>query len=361
MAVDNGISPFSTAGIAAVNSIAPGGFTDTASFPPGTNVSSDPNQTIDNSIASTAGYNYFSYLSTIPKYYMTLGISQYSRTSATTVSSTTNVQGTIIMPLPSKIMDQHGVSYSETELGSLVGYLAGQAQKGWNEYKNTGDLLAAAGTTKDEVLKTKGDAFESLGIATLGGGSLGNAFSSVTGYSPNQFLTVLLKGPSYKKHNFHWLLSPRNAQESQNLNNIINLLNNSMAPAMSTNALWFSFPKIFSIAFMPNSQYLMKFKPAVLTDFIVDYTAGGGPSFYRSGNDGLNAPTVVDLRMVFHELEFWTAGNFSLNNNPTDVENTSQNFTDQFGTSINNALDSLGGGTSTPGGPGSSSGPSGGD
>src|SRR5262249_6682050 len=151
----------------------------------------------------------------------------------------------------------------------------------------------------------------------------GKVLSAATSYSPNQFLTVLLEGPRYKRFQMQWLLSPRNPTESKNLNLILNRLRNAASPSLAANNLLFKFPKIFQLVLQPNSQYVVKFKPAVVENIVIEYTAAGAPSFFRPGNDGISAPTHIGLTLALLELEFWLAGNFQDNNDPLDVHRQS--------------------------------------
>src|SRR5690606_8176912 len=104
----------------------------------------------------------------------------------------------------------------------------------------------------------------------------------------NQFFTVLLDGPKYKRHSLTWNLIPRNFAEADTIRRIIRLINNAMAPglALAGGAL-FSFPRVVRCAFFPNHRYLYRFKPAVITDFQINYTPMSQPSFYhQSGLTG---------------------------------------------------------------------------
>jgi hypothetical protein len=249
---------------------------------------------------AAATVNSMTYLASQPKYYFQLWIGDYSRGSAFTTTTIDTKDG-ITLPLPSNIVDNHGVQYDQSPLGVFIG-------TGLNEY-----------------LKTTKSATDLIGAAITSSipGSIGGPLSTVTGYSPNQFLTILLRGPQYKTHSFNWNLAPRNAIEARNLKNIIRKLHNSAAPSVVEAGFLFKFPKIFQLAFMPNSQYLLKFKPAVLTGITVDYTSGGAPSFLRALNDpasgGVNPPSHVALSMKFLELEFWLQNDFSDSADPFDV------------------------------------------
>jgi hypothetical protein len=233
------------------------------------------------------------------KYFMTLGMSEYKRSATEFQKMDLSVTDHIMLPLPQQMVDNHGVNYEQKELGQFTGGTA----------ESISAALAGSGAS----------AMASAGSAIFGGllSSLGSAFNQLTGsnatdalyasfgVAPNQFLTVMLKGPQYKKHEFSWKLSPRNEQESEAIRKIILTLNNAIAPG--TAGPYFTFPKVFEIKFNPNENVLYKFKPAVIESMSVNYAPSGAPAFYRR----TNAPDSVEIRLQFLELEFWLTGQFT--------------------------------------------------
>ena len=248
------------------------------------------------------------------KYYLTIDISNYQRDSFTSIGNLIPSKS-IRLPMPLQLIDTHGVDYDQVAVGALAG-VGMEAMAG---IKNGKNLSTQVGNLAGEAAAKAVDS--ALGLFGTASTSGANAFKAFVGYSPNQFLTIVLRGPKYKTYNLSWKLSARNGAESRLLKNIINFLNNSMAPTLSSAGLWLKFPKIMQVAFFPSSQYLFKFKPAVLTDVTYNYSAGGVPAFYRAGpeTEGQNAPESIELQLTFLELEFWLNGDYTDNNNPIDV------------------------------------------
>lgn len=273
-------------------------FSPTPGSPPGT--------TIPGVLDSSVGVSQLQYLTFNPKYFMVIYIGDIQRSSLITVN-TVNITDAIILPLPERLQDHHGINYQESPLGVFLG-------GGLNSYYQS-DFAAALGATATAV-----------GQFVAGGANspLTGGIQTLTNYAPNQFLTILLQGPQYKKHSFTWNFSPRNFGEADRLRKIINKLHNSAAPNIVQSLPLFKFPKVFQIAFMPNSKFLYKFKTAVLRDISIDYS-GNGPSFHRSGDgstDGSgNAPTNIIMKLDFWELAFWISGNWTDSNDPIDVNN----------------------------------------
>ena len=235
--------------------------------------------------------------SDIGRYYMTLAVSKYSRNDLFSVAL--SPENFIRLPVPKQMVDSHGVTYEQKELGTGMGAITSEA------------LNAVGGTDKATSLlnsfaSVAGAA--SLSIASALGNKVGipvqDIFRAATGIAPNQFLTVLLKGPQYKKHQFSWTLSPRNAAESETLRLIIANLNEYMAPGFSAaGSGFFSFPRVFELSFSPSPKMLYRFLPAVIENMSVNY-APSGPAFYA----GTDAPSSIELTINFLELEFWLSG-----------------------------------------------------
>ena len=267
----------------------------------------------------------------LPKYRMAMFVSDYSRQSLTTIGRL-NLIGSLALPLPTQLTDGNHVDYGESSLGvfgaaaqpileanpGLMKSIKSSTQNLINSGPNlSADQIGGAVTgTFNQLTGNSNTVYNSIvgGLANLfttNSETAGNILG-VLGYSPNQFLTILLKGPQYKRHQFLWKFSPRNATESRNLRLIIQSLNNWKAPGLTLGGALFTFPKIFSIAILPNSSFMYKFKPAVLEDITIDYMGSGTPAFYRASPEtgGLNAPESVSISMSFIELEYWMSGDY---------------------------------------------------
>lgn len=270
------------------------------------------NEHIENALKITR----LQYPQDIPKYYTILEISDYTRNDLMTIGAT-KVENVVVLPLPGIMIDNQQVDYEEKPLNAF-----GAIGQGATNLKNlgaAGDGVGGAADNSGGAIATAG-AFATGGVAKGVGGILNqvipgasklvgsgtDALRAVTGYTPNQFLTILLKGPRYKRPTLSWILAPRNQKEAKDIQQIILALNQAMSPVLAAGGFLFGFPKIFQIGFMPNSAMLFKFKPAVLTDCQVNYTPVGQPAFFRQTSDFLeNAPAAVEIKLQFLELEFW--------------------------------------------------------
>lgn len=224
------------------------------------------------------------------KYHMSLGISSYNRTNLFSVAL--NILGSIKLPLPMQMVDSLSVNYEQQELGSIPGAAVNAAMGKINgQGGSLSNIFQAEGLIATAAVNT---------LSGIFGQTVDTTYRAATGLAPNQYMTILLKGPQYKKHEFSWKLSPRNEQESESVRKIIATLQDAASPGLK-NAFQFSFPKIFDIGFNPNPQMLYRFLPAVLENVSVNYAPSGVPSFYRR----TEGPDTVELRLSFLELELW--------------------------------------------------------
>lgn len=263
-----------------------------------------------------------SYPSDIPKYILTFTISEYTRDTLNEVGAFKSAPGYpgIVLPLPSEMHDLDSVNWAEIEAGVF-----------------TGQAISNLGLAGGLVTGAVTGALQGFGGGNAGGfvgglvggattGALNNAAValSLKGVAPNQFVTLLMRGPQYKRHRFSWTLAPNNFKEADQLRQIIKTFRNGMAVGVKNVALlnapvlW-TYPKIFYLRFYPNSKFMYKFKPCVINNFAVDYAPAGKASFKRNGtgNIGDNAPAVLTMQMELIEIEYFTEGNYDDSNIPS--------------------------------------------
>lgn len=213
-----------------------------------------------------------------------------------------SVKDTIILPMPSSLKNDHGILYSTEEFGIAMGQienLAGQisSQLQGLQTRNPSNSPVSSGSAAAATV---------LGAAS-NTPVLGNIINKVaSGVALNRWLTVMFKGPTYKKYTFSWVLSPRNENESIIIKKIYDKINYEAAPRIGRGNLFFEFPTIFQCEFSnhPNiseqSGQMFGFKPAVVEGCSIDLSPGGHASFYSSGY-----PTSISISLAFQELEFW--------------------------------------------------------
>jgi hypothetical protein len=250
-----------------------------------------------------------------PKYVMAFSIQQYNRSSLNRVGTfvASGYPG-IVLPLPEQLSNLNESKWSEQDTGLMslaAASISGLASLGPRGAQGAGTLNAFVNQVGGAAGKVVGE----VGQAWLGA-------------TPNQFQVMLYRGPSYKQHSFTWQLSPQNFKEADIIRMMCLTFQNAMAPTIVTvggsnvgQALW-GFPQVFRIRLYPNSKWMYKFKPCVLTHFTVNYTPAGRPSFARNvnGQIGENPPEGITIQARFMEMEYWIAGNYTNYNDPEDTD-----------------------------------------
>lgn len=259
------------------------------------------------------------------RYWMQFDINTYQRASWNAVGTGTPL-GTVFLPLAEQLVDSATVSYETTPMGTLAGSLM-------NIHNMPPPSQAVDAIKKRLMALGFNFANEALGqfIGNLGGQNFSGALSAMAGFAVNDYMTVLLKGPTYKVREFSWHFSPRNDFETGMLMQILAAFKNAQAPsyAFSSSSAFFGWPNIFNISFQssnPNAQMttfntptnspagmmsLYQFLPAVLNDLVVNYTPNG-PNFYGP----TAAPVSYQVMMRFTELQFWLRNDYQ---SPTGV------------------------------------------
>lgn len=213
--------------------------------------------------------------------------------------------GGIQLPIPTNLRESLRVDWrdgGDAVSGAMIESLLGK----------TNNLENITGNGAIDIAKTTATSIAAgLGAGAIGKivdkaniiPGLGTAGLQLVGRAQNPFLTKLFKQPTFKEYSFTWRLAPRNAQESETVKQIISAFKANMLPAMQPGAagVLLTYPNMAIVSLYPAEDFLFKFKPCVVTDFGVDYTDGGMPSFFR----GTNAPTLISIRVNLTEIEYW--------------------------------------------------------
>ena len=272
--------------------------------------------------ASTTTIQQMQFPEDLPKYYTAIAAIDWKQRNNSSVLFNTEAQ--ILLPLPDQLIDAHGVRWNQANLLAEA-------------FDSGGKILAgAAGLLASRLSQTVQAVSRAAGA--VGGGIAAGGLAQAAalgaraffGIAPNQFITILFESPEYKQHQMTWTLACNTPKEAEQIRQIIQYFNNNMAPGAGQGTpvggfnlgagLYWEFPSVWLLAFIPNSDYIFKFKPAVLTNFVVDYAGGHAPSFHRAdpdssagGSTPQNAPASVIIHAQFVEIEYWKKGDFVTN------------------------------------------------
>ena len=225
-----------------------------------------------------------------------------------------NIKSIINLPIPRNVTDSQGVQYGEsglnpleaTGLSAVAGGVdpAGSVQALKNAFKTlaegAGEVLA-----NNEVQGAIGAAVAGTAIGALGGNiSADQLISRATGQILNPNLELLFNGVGIRTFPFSFQFFPRNRSEGQVVMDIIRTLKMEMAPTRTVESeakgIFIKSPSIFHLKYKKGNgahPFLNRFKPAVLSDMKVNYTAAGSHSTFYDGT-----PTHIQVDMQFKEL-----------------------------------------------------------
>jgi hypothetical protein len=226
--------------------------------------------------------------------------------------------GTILLPIPSNIQDGNSVNYTDDSMNTLVGAAMGGVE---------GLMTGVGQALKEFDLEKAGNVFlqNAKGTLDASGLTLANAQDLVTKYFSAQALNIfganvtldqllarnsgqvfnpnmelLFNGPSLRNFNFSFKMTPRSADESEEIKTIIRFFKRGMAPKAAATGLFLKTPNVFELRYRQGNgehKFLHRFKQCFLTNISVNYTGDG---VYSTYNDG--TPVSMVMTLMFKEL-----------------------------------------------------------
>lgn len=236
-------------------------------------------------------------------FYMDIQFRKYQRRSIFN-QPFLQASGGIQLPIPNNLVESLNIDWRQPGATPVTGAAIESLLGATNNLENLSASDVLAGATQGGIAGLASGAVSKL--TQIGNNIVSGAGEQglqLIGRATNPFLTVLFKQPTFKTYSFSWQLAPRNAQESETIAQIILAFKANMLPALNpgTAGVFLTYPNMAIISLYPAQDFLFKFKPCVVTDFSVDYTNGGMPSFFR----GTNAPTLIGIRLRLTEIEYW--------------------------------------------------------
>lgn len=245
-----------------------------------------------------------------------------------------NQTGSIALPLPTNISDDLNINVGANELGVtgaiMSDILTGtggnalqqavgaalEAGKGAGDIVNLisgGDYSGATNALSNQ--SSYAAYLTKAGVTSLTSG-FGDAISATSGTAVNPHATLVFDGVAMKEFNFQWNLSPADAQESNEIHNIIRTLKAKSLPryqsvgsgSSSLSRGILEYPNTVNLYFVgidPNK--IFRFKKSMIKQVSVDYSPNGNVMI--KGNNG-SSHAFINLSISFAESEIWTADEF---------------------------------------------------
>jgi len=225
--------------------------------------------------------------------------------------TTTRVSDSVAIYLPPNVQDNTSATYNDMATG-MLGYAAAagldfSSAVGAKDYEAASKtLLGGLSGILTEAAKKSGAALaEGLAGAEGAAGLVNRAF----GQADNPYMEVLFESMTMREFTYSFTFAPRNTDERDDVQAIIQLFRFHMAPELQGGQSRFlTLPSEFDIHYMyqakdgTNSEndYYNKIATCVLTNCAVDYTPGSVKSF----SDG--SPTQITMALTFKEVETLT-------------------------------------------------------
>ena len=225
--------------------------------------------------------------------------------------TTTRVSDSVAIYLPPNVQDNTSATYNDMQTG-MLGYLAATgmdfaSQLGSGDYEAAAKSLTGGlgGFATEAAKKTAAGILETL-TGAEGATQLGNR---IFGQADNPYMEVLFETMNVRSFTYNFTFAPRNEEERDDVQAIIQLFRFHMAPELQGGQSRFlTLPSEFDIHYMyqakdgTNSEndYYNKIATCVLENVAVDYT----PGQVRSFADG--SPTQITMSLTFKETETLT-------------------------------------------------------
>ena len=260
---------------------------------------------------------------------MIINFEKYSYSTAQTGAVNSVNSGTIILPIPTNLVDSTSISANESQLGitgaaamgimNASGVSAKQAgadtysaiESLLKNFMNPADSGGKPSATNDALSTFR--AFtkftgRNLLDAALPGAGMAADLASGTAVNPHQ--TLEFNGVALKNHSFVWTFSPRNENESIVLKNIIKKIKTSMLPAYDSiggfQKALLTYPDLIKISLVGvNQDFFYRYKPSLVKGLTINYNEGDSLSLFSGG-----LPVQITMTMEIMEAQIHTKSDY---------------------------------------------------
>ena len=219
------------------------------------------------------------------------------------------ISDSIILYMPAEgVKFQYGVDYEQTAT-DLAGDLA-QGLAGVVNEAGFADKIAALDKGVVGVGSEIGKKAIFAAVSIIPGFENAQAvYDKFKGQAKNPNMEMVFKSVKFRNFSFPFTFAPRDQQEKNNVEKILQLFRFHMLPEhQAQNNGYFNVPSEFQITYMYRDQentYLPKISRCVLTDVSIDYAPEGVMSTF--GPDERGAPPVLTtMNLSFTETEIMT-------------------------------------------------------
>lgn len=216
----------------------------------------------------------------------------------------------IAMNVPNSLNIRYSANWDPIETAgyqALAGTLSAGGDKAMQEAQK-GNFGSIQNAIKSAVSSGGAGAAAGAGASApyvAGQAASGNVLSAASGLAPNPKKEQVFSGVDFRTFTFEYQFSPRDADESKKVLNIINTFKLHMHPEFKDESSYlFVYPSEFDIHYYYYTQEnksIHKHTSCVLSDMSVNYTPNGNFNTFEDGT-----PTQIDVQMTFKELAILT-------------------------------------------------------
>ena len=209
--------------------------------------------------------------------------------------------GHIILPIPDGVTDQNKVNFGSGTLNPLEKRVSGVALKFLLEGTKEGGKSAVEvfkKTVKDPDTKK---AIANLITGSATGIDTDELLARTQGSILNNNLALLFKGPTLRTFTFQFILSPRDAGEARQVQQIIRALKQSSAAQRTPGGIFLGAPNTFRLEFMKGNsrhRFLPRIKKCALLSTGVNYMPENSYMTYED-----SSMVSYSLSLSFQEIE----------------------------------------------------------
>ena len=230
---------------------------------------------------------------------------------------TSDIRGSVILPIPESIADANGVKWGEGTMGPLDTIASGAAygtvtgkdflpELKSSMFKALG--LAGDAVKQGTVQKMVNTFFATKAVEAITGREnlFQQALARTTGTVFNENIELLFNGVSLRpEFSFRFDMVPRSKKESTEVKDIIRFFKTEMAAKKGNETgaaagLFLAAPSVFRLHYMSGGQphpFLNTFKICALRSASVEYTGSGTYATYSDAT-----PVHMVLNLMFQEL-----------------------------------------------------------
>jgi len=237
--------------------------------------------------------------------------SEFQNNFAASYSTTTRITDSVALYLPPNVKSTTSAGYDDFATG-VIGLAAAGGANLIDAMKNNDFERAAGslvGTAKGIIMESaKKAASEIVSTLTEAEGTI-ELLNSAFGQATNPYMEVLFTTMGLRSFTYDFTFAPRNKEETDQAQRIIQLFRFHMAPELKgANNRFLTLPSTFDIHYMfqmedgkaSENDFYNRIATCVLETCDVDYAPNGVKSF-ASG-----APTQIKMTLAFKETELLT-------------------------------------------------------